>query len=439
MTDLTPTSSLDPVPQLETSTLALAGPGQPMNFQAQALLNRTQYLVEALQDIYNELDPALGGKLVGFSQFGLSLPGDPSPVEKGFWNNIGSGANIWKARDRYLFGDAVDQDGNKTPTERTWVGQSANGFMTYFDSRTQVASFSSIGAVAAAFASRSSDNVQIGERNTIGAGSFVDNNNANADDKKSVWSFYGHAVHSNDNHFTCCMEVDIANRQPTVTTTPYSMGSDGTTAGHWIGTGGETSQSGQSVNPASLAIGIVSTGTRDAIAGTGALFDKGIVFQSNALTGCDGATGIATAIEMARGHKINWLTPTNGYAAQVRSENAITANATSIVFANGGMTVRGLKPDLVTEQNLFAVAAAPSAVNYFQAEASIAGSPVLMRATGTDTNIDMALFPKGSGVLRLGYSVAPASVPANFVAAQMLAFKDASGSVYYIPCRGATW
>lgn len=44
MTDLTPTPSFDPVPQLETSTLALGGPGQPMNAQAQALLNRTQFL-----------------------------------------------------------------------------------------------------------------------------------------------------------------------------------------------------------------------------------------------------------------------------------------------------------------------------------------------------------------------------------------------------------
>lgn len=44
MPNLTPTSSFDDVPELETSTLALAGPGGPMNLPAQALLNRTQWL-----------------------------------------------------------------------------------------------------------------------------------------------------------------------------------------------------------------------------------------------------------------------------------------------------------------------------------------------------------------------------------------------------------
>lgn len=44
MTNLTPVSSFDPVPQLETTTLALGGPGGPMNLPAQALLNRTQWL-----------------------------------------------------------------------------------------------------------------------------------------------------------------------------------------------------------------------------------------------------------------------------------------------------------------------------------------------------------------------------------------------------------
>ncbi|MBT2142668.1 MULTISPECIES: hypothetical protein [unclassified Rhodanobacter] len=44
MPNLTPVSSFDDVPELETSTLALGGPGGPMNLPAQALLNRTQWL-----------------------------------------------------------------------------------------------------------------------------------------------------------------------------------------------------------------------------------------------------------------------------------------------------------------------------------------------------------------------------------------------------------
>lgn len=51
MTDLTPTPSFDPVPQLETNTLALGGPGAPMNSQAQALVNRTEYLNDKISDL----------------------------------------------------------------------------------------------------------------------------------------------------------------------------------------------------------------------------------------------------------------------------------------------------------------------------------------------------------------------------------------------------
>lgn len=51
MTNLTPSASFDAVPQLETSTFALAGPGAPMNLQAQALLNRTQYLYVQLSNL----------------------------------------------------------------------------------------------------------------------------------------------------------------------------------------------------------------------------------------------------------------------------------------------------------------------------------------------------------------------------------------------------
>jgi hypothetical protein len=44
MTNLTAVAAWDDVPQLETTTPALGGPGGPMNLQAQALLNRTQRL-----------------------------------------------------------------------------------------------------------------------------------------------------------------------------------------------------------------------------------------------------------------------------------------------------------------------------------------------------------------------------------------------------------
>lgn len=51
MTDLTPVATLSPVVQLETTDLALGGTGNPMNRQAQALLNRDAVRAAAIADL----------------------------------------------------------------------------------------------------------------------------------------------------------------------------------------------------------------------------------------------------------------------------------------------------------------------------------------------------------------------------------------------------
>lgn len=84
MTDLTPVATLSPVPQLETTDRALAGTGNPMNRQAQALLNRDAFRAQQIaanavaaaaaaddvvalrQDVADDTDPAKGSGLVGY-------------------------------------------------------------------------------------------------------------------------------------------------------------------------------------------------------------------------------------------------------------------------------------------------------------------------------------------------------------------------------------
>ena len=48
MENLTEIASWDYVPQMETTTPAMGGPGGEMNLQAQALLNRCAYLMQQL-------------------------------------------------------------------------------------------------------------------------------------------------------------------------------------------------------------------------------------------------------------------------------------------------------------------------------------------------------------------------------------------------------
>lgn len=396
---------------------------------------------DAVNAVRNDLAGASGASLVGFHGLGVQIPGGPAAAEKGFWADQGSGANIWRMRDRLLIGDAVEQNGNKTPAVRSWVGESASGYMTYLDSRSQMGAFSTIGAVAAAFASRSSDNVEVGDLNTIGVASYAKNDKANGADKKSAWAYYGHAVQETANEFTACMEVDIANRTALVKVNSFSMGEPGVTAAHWIGVGGETAQSGQSVNPASVAIGVISSATRNATAGTGALFEKGIVFQADAISGCDGINGSAIAVQMAKGHTLEWKYSgaDDAVGGRIRSDVNDSSKQTRLIFNNGGFSIKGTKADLQTEINLFQVQPNQNAVNYIAAAASTTGAAVSFNAIGTDANIDFAIVPKGTGVLKLSYGAGTAANPANFQAQNYITIRDGNGTLLYIPCRAGTW
>lgn len=70
MANLTPTPGWDDVPQLETTTLALGGASGPMNYQAKALLNRTEFLAAQITglsnfmpDGFNAVSRSIAGKL----------------------------------------------------------------------------------------------------------------------------------------------------------------------------------------------------------------------------------------------------------------------------------------------------------------------------------------------------------------------------------------
>lgn len=65
-----------------------------------------------------------------------------------------------------------------------------------------------------------------------------------------------------------------------------------------------------------------------------------------------------------------------------------------------------------------------AAVNHFTLQGGATGSPVLLAAAGTDTDIDLRLLPKGAGVLRFGaHSALGAEVVTGFIS-----IKDSGGT-----------
>lgn len=362
------------------------------------------------------------------------------PDKLGFWADIGSGANISKHGDRILVGDAVDQDGNKFPTVKSWVGNSANGFMTYFDSRSEFEVASKIGGVGIAAASRSSDNVLTSEENTIGIASYVNNNNTVSTDKKSVWSYYGHADHSEDNNFTACIETDVCNTSGAafVSVNPYSTGASGTTAGYWCGVGGETLQSGTPATAyVSVGIALVNTASSDSFS----RFNKGFVFGANSIAGTDGFTGTGVAMEMAKGHELVWIysSGTNANGGKIRSDCNSATQQSRVIFENGSLSVKGVRSaDLTTEVNLFKVLTNTNAENYLIASTGTTGGAAGLLTDGSDTNIDIKIQPKGTGVIDYIKNATTAAATTSFSATHTLQIK-ANGTTYYIPMMSTTW
>jgi hypothetical protein len=66
-----------------------------------------------------------------------------------------------------------------------------------------------------------------------------------------------------------------------------------------------------------------------------------------------------------------------------------------------------------------------SVVNRFQITGSVAGSPVVLGVNGSDTNIDLALTPKGTGNVRFGTFTADMTL----VVQGYIEVKDSGGTI----------
>jgi len=110
-------------------------------------------------------------------------------------------------------------------------------------------------------------------------------------------------------------------------------------------------------------------------------------------------------MELARLHELRWVR--DGAASRsgwVRSD--ATSTSTGVVFTNNGLQVRN-----EAEQAVFAVSAVASAANFLRAAGVAAGAAPTLVADGTDTNIDLALTPKGTGVVQFGFFTSNADAP----------------------------
>lgn len=247
-----------------------------------------------------------------------------------------------------------------------------------------------------------------------------------------AWALYGTAIRQPGvNGPTHGLELDIANMGTTVPLFPGQMGAAGQTHALWVATGGEATNNA-SVGSASVAIGIVRN---DSNASPTASFEKGIVFHNVSLAGCDGATGNGIAIAMASGHQVVWYNNSNQAVAEIVTNNRQQSSAQRIDFNQFGIIFQGR-----TNGNInFSVENNSSAVNWMSIGSGVAGFGPQLKANGSDTNVDVWIQPKGTGVFAVTYGSSTVTTPSSFSATRKLAIKDGNGLTLYVPVTTTPW
>jgi hypothetical protein len=365
----------------------------------------------------------------------VQFTGIQPDFERGVWSDHnpngtigGNGVNLWRLYDRVLIGDANKGYNGQLNSGNTWTTDYGVG---YFQSFSQTASFSSFGGIGIAAASQSID-VPSGNDASIGIGSCGINNNINS---KSAWAYYGQAVQvlNSGGTFTSGMELNTCTEKNSDDPNPYNISSGiNIPHTHWIGVGGEYPQTVSAIcKPISAGIIFASNSYRNAVAGTGNLFRRGIVFQSDSILGTDGNTGKGIAISFAKGHSIEWDFLFSGFTyrgARIRSDVQSISNPTGLVFNNNGVNFVKIDSDVTssTENKLLRIDPIQNAVNNIVFKASESGNPLEIIAEGSDANIDITIAPKNGGVLK--YNL-PFNAVGSATISGFMYIKDASGTL----------
>jgi hypothetical protein len=353
-----------------------------------------------------------GATTTGNAYFGGSIIAPPTAnywSDSGSVNNVGIGGRLFVGPNYRNTGDKSTL-GLYTNGVASWIDGEAT--MGYYDTRSQGEFISGQGRIGVAAATRSSDNVDenSGDNASIGFASFALNDSTSSV-KKASWAFYGHATQLESNAFTTSMELETNSYKPLVDASPYAMGLSGTTAGIWLGVGGEDAAyvaagntyhgyTDADIQPVSVALGIVNSVS--SIANN--VFAKGIIIQNGALL--KDANGRSVWGQFADGQMLDFKYGggASSTVGQIFSQanGGSPNNQTHLVFAKTGFEIRGVKSTDYSQENKLLQLIAPATsgdTDYFVLTPGVSGSnAVTLAATGTDATVNISLMPKSGGV-----------------------------------------
>ena len=196
-------------------------------------------------------------------------------------------------------------------------------------------------------------------------------------------------------------EIEISNLSgiPSIPPDPYSYAPAGAAFGQLIGSGGQCGMiscpdyGGTNRTPSAATSPIT-------IVGNTARFQRGINFAFDSLIGTDGAdadTGVAHALNLARGQMIDWYSRSGGgsVAGAFQMGSLITSAGTPLrlIATDSGLEVQNFTNGV----DGFRVAVPANVANGVVVSSATSGNGVSVGANGSDANVNMTLQGKGAG------------------------------------------
>jgi hypothetical protein len=305
-----------------------------------------------------------------------------------------------------------------TPCEFSGTGL-IGGAYQYLPQEAQVVACNNWGEGSLLGMARTQDNASFSPTQTCcSQGAIGAVLNDNVTHLQSGWAGYLTATRGVGAGTTFGAEVEVANLGANQSFGPYDGPGQttGATVDLWLGCGGEAGGIGLTINPCSNALTILNSQSLP-----NSKFNVGMVFENNSLIT---SGGIANAILFPQNYQLGWLVSAGNLGATINSEVS-GGNGTSILFANSGMLVT-----TVSGAPLFQVPYIANTVNYLQAVGSATGSPVVLNAAGTDTNIAISMGGKGTGSLNLQSPVVVLSMPTSCTGQVTGTLWNSSGTVH---------
>jgi hypothetical protein len=339
----------------------------------------------------------------------------------GFWMDQLPQPRHWRFADRVFIGKAASQtNGNiieGSPPTGTFLTTQMGAF--WMERGATTLSVSPYGEFGGVFATRTSDKSASGYYGnaSIGVLGIVENDDLSAN-QTIGWAGYFEANRGTNNKVVYGIEVAVKNKGSNVTPSPYNRNGWGS-VGIWFPAGGDSSYNGVNSNPCSSAI-MIGRGDDHGNSALPMSWNRGIIFNSDSITGTNGVTGTGVAIDMAKGHTIRWSTPSGDVGVGIYSDVDNTLQKQGIVFKNQQIWFTGGSGGInaIIGENT-------GSENQVRLIAEGSGTSPSIQANGNDVNVDLRLNPKGNGVLQYGFHIANADAPIT----GYITIKDAAGNV----------